>query len=89
MRRRNGSAYNNLLGSGSGARNRPIAPGESGPCCQDSPIALPPIKSDQPQSRVELVEVAARGALAKSYAAEKTGVNAILKALVIFAAADP
>ena len=45
--------------------------------------------SDQPQSLVELVEAAARGALAKSYAAEKTGVNAILKALVIFAAADP
>jgi hypothetical protein len=46
--------------------------------------------SDQPQSLVELVEAAARGALAKSYAAEKTGVNAIfLKALVIFAATDP
>jgi hypothetical protein len=43
MRRRNGSAYNSLLGSGSGTRNRPIAPGESGPCCQDNPIALPPI----------------------------------------------
>jgi hypothetical protein len=33
MRRRSGSAYNNLLGSGFGTRNRPIAPGESGPCC--------------------------------------------------------
>src|ERR1700754_4699615 len=44
MRRRNGSTYSNLLGSGSGARNRPIAPVESGPCCQDSPM-LPPIGS--------------------------------------------
>src|ERR1700754_1472642 len=40
MRRRNGSTYSNLLGSGSGTRKRPIAPVESGPCCQDSPIAL-------------------------------------------------
>src|SRR2546425_7019909 len=48
MRRRSGSAYNSLLGSGSGTRNRPIAPSESGPCCQDSPIALP---SDRPDSR--------------------------------------
>jgi len=27
-------------GSGSGTRNRPIAPGDSGPCCQDWPIDL-------------------------------------------------
>src|SRR5262245_56764762 len=27
-----------LLGSGSGTRNRPIAPVESAPCCQDSPM---------------------------------------------------
>src|SRR5262245_45053218 len=40
MRRRNGSTYNNLLGSGSGTRNRPIAVVESGPCCQDSPTSL-------------------------------------------------
>src|SRR5712664_141679 len=40
MRRRNGSTYNSFLGSGSGTRNRPIAPVESGPCCQDSPTAL-------------------------------------------------
>ena len=35
-------AYNSLLGSGSGTRNRPIAPVESGPCCQDSPTTLSP-----------------------------------------------
>ena len=40
MRLRNGSAYNSLLGIVSGTRNRPIAPGESGPCCQDSPTLL-------------------------------------------------
>src|SRR5215813_11538133 len=40
-RRRSGSAHNNLLGSGSGTRKRPIAPGESGPCCQDSPTCVP------------------------------------------------
>src|SRR5262249_18449529 len=40
MRRRSGSAYSSRLGSGSGTRNRPIAPGESGPCCQDSPMFL-------------------------------------------------
>src|ERR1700752_2248543 len=40
MRRRSGSAYNSLFGSGSGTRNRLIAPGESGPCCHDSPIIL-------------------------------------------------
>jgi hypothetical protein len=28
------------LGSGSGTRNRPMAPGESGPCCQDNPTSL-------------------------------------------------
>jgi tetratricopeptide (TPR) repeat protein len=38
MRRRNGPAYKSVLGSGSGTRNRPIAPGESGPCCHDNPI---------------------------------------------------
>src|SRR5262249_53665008 len=38
MRRRNRSTYNSLLGSGTGTRNRPIAPVESGPCCQDSPM---------------------------------------------------
>src|SRR5689334_16420136 len=43
MRRRNGSAYNSRLGIGSATRNRPIAPGERGPCCQDSPTVLPPI----------------------------------------------
>jgi hypothetical protein len=42
IRRRNGSTYNNLLGSGSGTGNRPIPPVESGPCCQDSPAALSP-----------------------------------------------
>src|ERR1700722_7015907 len=40
IRRRNSSTYNSLLGSDSGTRNRPIAPVESGPCCQDSPTAL-------------------------------------------------
>src|SRR5215831_17727120 len=38
MRRRNGSAYKSRLGSSSATRNRPIAPGESGPCCHDNPI---------------------------------------------------
>jgi hypothetical protein len=42
MRRRNRSTYKSLFGSGSGTRNRPIAPVESGPCCQDSAIALLP-----------------------------------------------
>src|SRR5262249_58730751 len=45
MRRRNGSAYKSLLGSGSGTRNRPIAPGDSGPCCHESPMAHLLIKS--------------------------------------------
>jgi hypothetical protein len=31
---------NNRLGSGSGTRNRPMAPVESGPCCHDNPTAL-------------------------------------------------
>src|SRR5215468_4149018 len=56
MRRRSGSAYNNLLGSGSGTRNRPIAPGESGPCCQDSPIALSPYRADQPDRNLRDAE---------------------------------
>jgi len=38
MRQRDRSTYNSLLGSGSGTRNRPIAPVESGPCCQDGPM---------------------------------------------------
>jgi len=46
IRRRNGSTYNSLSGSGSGTRNRPIAPGDNGPCCQDNPIALPPDARD-------------------------------------------
>src|SRR4029077_21142845 len=37
-------------GSGSGTRNRPIARGESGPCCQDSPTALPADNFEQPRS---------------------------------------
>src|SRR5262245_12482814 len=40
MRRRNGSAYKSFLGSGSGTRNRPIAFGDNGPCCQDNPMVL-------------------------------------------------
>src|SRR5262249_22940677 len=40
IRRRNGSTYNSLFGSGSGTRNRPTAPGERGPCCQDRPTDL-------------------------------------------------
>jgi hypothetical protein len=39
MRRLIGSR-DNSFGSGSDTRNRPIASGESGPCCQDSPTAL-------------------------------------------------
>jgi hypothetical protein len=38
MRRRSGSAYISRLGSGSGTINRPIALGESGPCCQTIPL---------------------------------------------------
>ena len=38
MRQRDRSTYNSLLGSGSGTRNRPIAPVGSGPCCQDGPM---------------------------------------------------
>src|SRR5262249_25106409 len=33
-------AYNNRLGNGPGTKNRPIAPRESGPVCQSSPISL-------------------------------------------------
>jgi len=40
----------NLSGSGSGTRNRPIAPGESGPCCQDSPISSPMLSGFGPIS---------------------------------------
>src|SRR5258708_25425556 len=38
MSRRNGSTYRSRCGSGSGTRNRPIAPGASGPCCHDNPM---------------------------------------------------
>src|SRR4029077_12215299 len=44
IRRRNGSTYNSLLGSGSGTRNRPMAPGDNGPCCHDSPMIPPPYR---------------------------------------------
>src|SRR5215510_1396404 len=37
IRRRNGSAYKSFLGSGSDTRNRPIAFGDNGPCCHESP----------------------------------------------------
>src|SRR5262249_59687034 len=51
-RRRSGSSHNNLLGSGSGTRKRPIAPGESGPCCPDSPTAFPSDGVADPFSQV-------------------------------------
>ena len=35
----------------SGTRNRPMAPGESGPCCQDSATALPFDMSDRQRSQ--------------------------------------
>src|SRR5262245_45035960 len=61
MRRRNGSAYNSLLGSGSGTRNRPIAPGESGPCCQDNPIVSLLVYRNPPGAQViELIEPSLR-----------------------------
>src|SRR4030095_1976994 len=31
--------YKSLFGNDSGSRNRPIAPSERGPCCQESPTA--------------------------------------------------
>src|SRR5262245_12240248 len=71
MRRRNGSVYSSLLGSDSGTRNRPIAPGESGPCCQDSPIALPHLAdqpSPQPVNRRLILII-------KGYAADEAAVN--------------
>src|SRR6516225_3846375 len=38
IRRRSGSANSSRSGSGPGTRNRPIAPGASGPCCQARPM---------------------------------------------------
>src|SRR5579859_4908137 len=32
--------YKSRSGSGCGTRNRPMAPGASGPCCQDSPMDM-------------------------------------------------
>src|SRR5258708_12970600 len=56
MRRRDGSAYKSLLGSGSGTRNRPIAPGESGPCCHDNPMDHLTIVSGSPCGGEALLE---------------------------------
>src|SRR5262249_35957114 len=53
MRRRNGSAYKSLLGSGSGTRNRPIAFGDNGPCCHESPMTHLLITTSQ-RSRMTL-----------------------------------
>jgi hypothetical protein len=46
IRRRNGSTYNSLLGRGSGTRNRPIASGDNGPCCHESPRLFLSVTSD-------------------------------------------
>src|SRR5258707_12238928 len=78
MRRRNGSAYNSLFGSSSGTRNRPIAPGESGPCCQDSPINLPPNKADEPQSQTPRIFAELKG-----YTLSGNSVNQYLRSHVM------